>query len=88
MVGFSAVEPGTDLSRHARELLRVHDAVLGGRPSPRRPRALVARSWSRVLELGLDPDRANARDPLPREEIERRRRGSPSRWSSASCARS
>ncbi len=77
MVGFSAVEPGTDLPRHARELLRVHDAVLGGLPSPQRPRALVARSWSRVLELGLDPDRANARDPLPRGEIERRRRCSP-----------
>ena len=77
MVGFSAVEPGTDLPRHARELLRVHDAVLGGLPSPQRPRALVARSWSRVLELGLDPGRANVRDPLPRGEIERRRRCSP-----------
>jgi hypothetical protein len=77
VVGFSAIAPGTDLSRHARDLLRVHDAVLGGLPSPQRPRELVARSWSRVLELGLDPDGANARDPLPREEIERRRRCSP-----------
>ena len=49
MVGFSAIAPGTDLSRHARDLLRVHDAVLGGLPSPQRPRELVARSWSRVL---------------------------------------
>ncbi len=77
MAGFSAIVPGTDLSRHARDLLRVHDAVLGGLPSPQRPRALVARSWSRVMEIGLDPDAANARDPLPREEVERRRRESP-----------
>jgi hypothetical protein len=77
VAGFSAIVPGTDLSRHARDLLRVHDAVLGGLPSPQRPRALVARSWSRVMEIGLDPDAANARDPLPREEVERRRRESP-----------
>ncbi|WP_433718892.1 hypothetical protein ACQP2Y_31365 [Actinoplanes sp. CA-051413] len=73
----SAVRPGTDLSRHARELVRVHDAVLGGRSAPARPRAVVARSWSRVLRTGLDPDGANARDPHPREEVERRRRESP-----------
>jgi hypothetical protein len=73
----SAVRPGTDLSRHARELIRVHDAVLGGGPAPVRPRAVVERSWSRVMRIGLDPDRANARDPLTREEVERRRRESP-----------
>lgn len=75
--GFSAIEPGTDLSQHARELLRVHDAVLSGARSVVRPRPLVARSWSRVVELGLDPDGVNARDLLPREEVERRRRSSP-----------
>lgn len=77
MVGFSAMVPGADLSRHARDLLRVHDAVIGGSEPPMLPRPLVARSWSRVLELGLDPDGANVRDPLPRAEIERRRRASP-----------
>ncbi len=70
-----------DLPRRARELLRVHDAVLGGvlggvRP-PVRPRALVARSWSRVMEMGLDPDGDNARDPLPHAELLRRRNASP-----------
>ncbi len=73
----SAVAAGTDLSRHARDLVRVHDAVMCGSRPPMLPRPLVARSWSRVLGLGLDPQRANARDPLPREEVERRRRTSP-----------
>lgn len=77
--GFSAVAPGTDLTVHARELRRVHDAVLGGtRLAPGAgPRAVVARSWRRMLELGLDPDGAGARDPLPLAEVEARRRRSP-----------
>jgi GAF domain len=77
VAGFSAIAPGTDLSQHARVLLRVHDAFLGGSPPPVRPRSVVARSWSRVLGLGLDASRANARDPLPLAELERRRRRSP-----------
>jgi hypothetical protein len=75
--GFAAVAPGTDLSQHARELVRIHDAVLAGQRAPVRPRELVSRSWRRVLSQGLDPDRANLRDPLPAEEVERRRRASP-----------
>jgi hypothetical protein len=73
----SAVRPGTDLSRYARELVRVHDAVLGGGTAPARPRDVVARSWSRALRIGLDPDGANARDPLGPDEVQRRRRASP-----------
>ena len=77
MTGYSAIRPGTDLSQHARVLTQVHDAVLtGGRP-PVRPRGVVARSWSRVLGLGLDASRPNAREPLPFAEVERRRRQSP-----------
>lgn len=41
------------------------------------PRPLVARSWSRVMAMGLQPDRHGARDPLPLAELERRRRESP-----------
>jgi transcriptional regulator of acetoin/glycerol metabolism len=74
---YGAVQPGTDLGVHARALRRVHDAVLGGSSPHVPPRPLVARSWSRVMLLGLDPSRANARDPLGRAEVERRRRGSP-----------
>ncbi len=77
MIGYSAITPGTDLSEHVRVLARVHDAVLAGGRPPMRPRAVVARSWSRVLDLGLDASRANAREPLPLGEVERRRRGSP-----------
>ncbi|HJQ06342.1 MAG TPA: GAF domain-containing protein [Nocardioides sp.] len=71
-----AVVPGTDLTMHARELVRIHDAVLSGSRPPERPRALVARSWSRVMGMGLAADRVNARRPMPAEELVRRRRTS------------
>jgi hypothetical protein len=74
---FSAIAPGTDLPRHARDLVRMHDAVLGGGRPAMRPRAVVARSWSRVFEAGLDPSGSNVRVPHPVEEVERRRRQSP-----------
>ncbi len=77
VTGYSAISPGTDLSQHARVLVRVHDAVIGGGSPPVRPRGVVARSWSRVLGLGLDASRTNAREPLPFPEVERRRRTSP-----------
>ncbi|MEV8375977.1 transcriptional regulator [Kribbella sp. NPDC056861] len=74
---FGAIPPGIDLSVRARELRRIHHAVLGGVRPPQRPRAVVARSWSRVLQLGLDPDADNARDPLPWDEVTRLRTASP-----------
>src|SRR5690349_20488044 len=37
---YAAVQPGTDLGRHARALRRVHDAVLGGVRPAEQPRAL------------------------------------------------
>ncbi len=77
MTGYSAIAPGTDLSHHARVLVRVHDAVLAGTAPPVRPRGVVARSWSRVLGFGLDASRTNAREPLPFADVERRRRQSP-----------
>jgi hypothetical protein len=77
VTGYSAIAPGTDLSQHARVLTRVHDAVLAGGSPPVRPRGVVARSWTRVLGLGLDASRTNAREPLPFAAVERRRRLSP-----------
>jgi hypothetical protein len=74
---YGAIAPGTDLSVHARQLVRIHDAVLAGTPPPGRPRRVVARSWSRVVGMGLDPDNANARDLLSWAELERRRAASP-----------
>ncbi|RZS61970.1 GAF domain-containing protein [Xylanimonas ulmi] len=73
MARFEAIRPGTDLSRYARELARVHDAVVAGARPHTPPRAIVSRSWARVLRAGLDPSRLNARDRLPRSEVERRR---------------
>lgn len=70
---FAAVRPGTNLSSHARALRRVHDAVLSGHRPPEAPRELVARSWRRVLGMGLDPDSTNGRrTPSPAEIVERR----------------
>ena len=77
MGDFSAIRPGTDLPSYARELLRMHDAVIGGGRSVLAPRPLVARSWTRVLRAGLDPDARNPRDPLPMEQVLARRRASP-----------
>jgi len=77
MGDFNAILPGTDLSRHARDLRRVHSAVLSGGRTRLRPRAVVARSWTRVLRAGLDPGRANARAALGPDEVQRRRRESP-----------
>ena len=73
---YGAVAPGVDLSLHARELVRIHDAVLSGSRPPERPRALVARSWARAMGMGLTADRVNARRPLSVDELERRRRTS------------
>ena len=73
----SAIRPGTDLPSYARELVRMHDAVIGGGRSTLRPRDVVARSWSRVLDSGLDPGRRSLRDPLPLDAVHRRRRESP-----------
>lgn len=77
VAGYSAVAPGTDLSRYARDLVRMHDAVIGGGRSPLRPRAVVQRSWNRVLDSGLTPDGATVRPVLPVAEVERRRHHSP-----------
>ena len=76
MARLSAIEPGTDLSRHARDLARIHDAVLGGSRPIMQPRALVARSWARVMSIGLDPQ-GKSRQPVPPGDLERRRRESP-----------
>ncbi len=73
---FGAIAPGSDLSLRARELIRIHDAVLSGSAPPQRPRPLVARSWSRVMQFGLVADHVNLRHPMSSEELVRRRRTS------------
>jgi hypothetical protein len=74
---YGAIRPGTSLPDYARDLVRMHQAVIGGQRPALRPRDLVARSWSRVMRLGLDPDGANVRDSLTADEVARRRRDSP-----------
>ncbi|WP_285640460.1 transcriptional regulator [Lentzea sp. NBRC 102530] len=74
-----AVPPGQHLPTYARELVRMHDAVIAGSRSVLRPRALVSRSWNRVLDLGLRADGVNTRDWLSETEIARRQEESPLR---------
>ncbi len=76
---FSSVPPGADLPMHARDLVRMHEAVIGGGRPRVPPRPLVSRSWSRALSLGLAADGVNARDSVPLDEVARRRRASPLR---------
>ncbi|HWC82084.1 MAG TPA: GAF domain-containing protein [Pseudonocardiaceae bacterium] len=79
MGDYNAIRAGTDLSAYARELARTHEKVLAGGHPSLRPRALVSRSWQRVLDFGLDPDDTNNRDPLGIEDVLRRRESSPLR---------
>lgn len=65
-----------DLALRARDLVRIHDAVLSGAAPPGRPRAVVARSWERMLSLGIDPDGPNGREPLSPSLVDDRRRDS------------
>lgn len=76
---YNAIRAGTDLSAYARELARTHEKVLAGGHPSLRPRALVSRSWQRVLDFGLDPDDTNNREPLGIEDVLRRRESSPLR---------
>ncbi|MPY78323.1 MAG: GAF domain-containing protein [Actinophytocola sp.] len=40
----------------ARELRRIHEAVLSGVPAPRLPRSVISESWDRSLAAHVDPD--------------------------------
>ncbi|WP_328457651.1 MULTISPECIES: GAF domain-containing protein [unclassified Amycolatopsis] len=75
----SSLPPGASLPAHARDLVRMHEAVIGGGRPRVRPRPLVSRSWSRALSLGLAADGINTRDSVPLDEVARRRRASPLR---------
>ncbi|MFC6713379.1 GAF domain-containing protein [Branchiibius cervicis] len=73
MTSAAAVAPGVDLGLRARQLVRLHDAVMSGSRSLEEPRPVVARSWARMKSLGLDPDRPLHRDILPIDQVEARR---------------
>ena len=68
--------PQLDLAHLARDLSRIHDAVITGGSPPEQPRALVARSWQRMLRLGLDPSGGNRRVLSAEADVESRRRDS------------
>ncbi|MER5767199.1 GAF domain-containing protein [Streptomyces sp. NPDC001985] len=58
-------------------LKKVREATLGGRRPPVGPRAEIGESWQRLVRLGVDPERERPAAPLPLDEVERRRSGSP-----------
>jgi hypothetical protein len=68
--------PQPDLAHLARDLTRIHDAVLTGASPPVQPRALVKRSWDRMLRLGLDPAGSNHRVVDDEAMVESRRQRS------------
>lgn len=74
-----AVPPGRNLPTHARDLVRMHEAVMSGTRPPVPPRDIVSHSWSRMLRLGLTADRVNKREVFAAEEVARRRCASPLR---------
>lgn len=75
--GVCAVRSGVDVSRHARLLARVHDALLSGDRLPADPRVLVARSWQRARAQGVNPDLGDPPGPVGADEVEQRRTVSP-----------
>jgi hypothetical protein len=74
--GVCAVRPGIDLGRHANLLARVHQALLSGDRPPARPRDLVARSWQRTRQHGVNPDQDQPPGPLGVGQVEYRRQRS------------
>ncbi|RBP64215.1 GAF domain-containing protein [Brevibacterium sanguinis] len=72
--------PVRDLAALARTLERIHGAVVSGQPPPSGPRSLVARSWERMIALGIDPDGRNARVISDPGEVESRRRSTRLRF--------
>ncbi|MER8219276.1 GAF domain-containing protein [Streptomyces sp. NPDC094143] len=62
-----------DTTRAARLLSEVRSARLSGRRVPVPPRPVIEQSWERMLRGGVDPERDVRADPLPREEVQRRR---------------
>lgn len=71
-----SITPDTHLPELARALTGIHSAALEGREVRLQPRPVVARSWQRVMGLGLQPETYRRRDPIPAAEIARRRENS------------
>ncbi|MBJ7383978.1 MAG: GAF domain-containing protein [Mycolicibacterium sp.] len=51
-----AVAAGDDPRSYAMLLSEVYDATMAGHRSPARPRGVIADSWNRLLNKGIDPD--------------------------------
>ncbi|MGU3503289.1 GAF domain-containing protein [Mycobacterium sp. C31M] len=60
MAGSSTPEPavavGDDPRQYAMLLSEVYDATMAGSRSPAKPRQVIAESWNRLLDSGIDPE--------------------------------
>lgn len=72
----AALPAGADPRQYARVLARMHDAELSGDRLPAQPRSVIGASWSRMRQIGIDPDRGAARPPVSIDGLEMRRRNS------------
>ncbi len=57
-----AVAVGDDPRRYAMLLSEVYDATMAGGRSPAKPRPVIAESWNRLLDSGIDPERHDPPD--------------------------
>ncbi|MQA10607.1 MAG: GAF domain-containing protein [Pseudonocardiaceae bacterium] len=73
----AALPVGADPHRYARDLAKMHEAVVSGAPSlPGTPRPVIGASWQRMLRKGIDPDRGASSTLLDPAQLEQRRRAS------------
>ncbi|MGQ0624099.1 MAG: GAF domain-containing protein [Sporichthyaceae bacterium] len=75
--GLHAIRPGTDLPAYARALRAAHEAITCGGPRPQlTPRPVIARSWERSQQAGMQPQGSVRQDVLSVADVEDRRESS------------
>lgn len=74
---FIAIDAGTDVRAHARDLRRVWEAAVDGGASAVRPRAVIEQSWARMKRAGLQPDRLRPGRALDADALAQARHDSP-----------
>ena len=75
---FIAIDAGTDVRAHARNLRRVWEAALEGGRSALKPRTVIEQSWARRQLAGLDPERLRPNRALDADALAQARTDTPS----------
>jgi hypothetical protein len=74
---FIAIDAGTDLRAHARNLRRVWEATLEGGRGAAKPRSVIEQSWARLQLAGLDPGRLRPNRALDGDALQQARTDTP-----------